>query len=129
MSDSDTMNLRDLGPMVRAKRGTKGLREVASEIGEVSASTLSRIENGGVPDLDTFVRICKWLEVPFERFIIKEGDISFEKDDGSRQDVIAAHLRADRTLDPETADVLVKMIQVAYRAVEQGNLPRIRESK
>lgn len=126
MPDSDAIDLRDLGAMVRSKRGIKGLREAAREIGEVSASTLSRIENGGVPDLDTFARICKWLEVPFERFVESGVGENVQEDGISRFDVIAAHLRADKTLDPETADVLVKMIKVAYKAVEQGNLPRER---
>jgi hypothetical protein len=30
--------------------------------------------------------------------------------------VIAAHLRADRTLDPKTADALATMIQLAYES-------------
>lgn len=35
------------------------LREAAKEMG-ISHSTLSRIENGGKPDVDTFFVICKW---------------------------------------------------------------------
>ena len=47
-----------LSAMVRAKRGSMGLRAAAEEIGDISASTLSRIEQGRIPDLDTFFRLC-----------------------------------------------------------------------
>jgi len=45
---------------IKARRGHRSLREVAEEIG-VSASTLSRIENGSVPELDSYVKISAWL--------------------------------------------------------------------
>ena len=38
----------------------ESLRETGAQIG-VSAATLSRIERGEKPDIDTFMRICKWL--------------------------------------------------------------------
>ena len=38
----------------------ESLRETGLQIG-VSAATLSRIERGDKPDIDTFMRICKWL--------------------------------------------------------------------
>lgn len=34
--------------------------EVSKQSG-VSASTLCRLERGTVPDMDTFVKICRWL--------------------------------------------------------------------
>lgn len=37
-----------------------GLREVAKKI-NVSAATLSRVENGGTPEMETFLKICHWL--------------------------------------------------------------------
>lgn len=35
------------------------LREMGSLIG-VSAATLQRVESGKKPDIDTFMKICKW---------------------------------------------------------------------
>ena len=46
--------------MVRGKRDTTSLRVAAERIG-TSAPTLSRIENGGIPDLQTFGKVCRWL--------------------------------------------------------------------
>lgn len=45
-----------------------GLREFGEQIG-ISAATLSRIERGNVPDVETFFKICKWLKSPMSRFI------------------------------------------------------------
>ena len=56
--------------MLKDKRGNKGLRAIAQEIGGVSFATLSRIEQGKIPDVDTFVKICKWLGVSTDTFII-----------------------------------------------------------
>lgn len=50
----------------------ESLRFAAKQIG-VSASTLSRIECGEKPDIDTFFRICKWggLEIIDVRLFYK----------------------------------------------------------
>lgn len=118
---ANEIDIGELARMIRAKRGTRGLRAIANEIGDVSASTLSRIEQGKVPDLDTFIRLCKWLGVSADHFTVTREPISTEEK-SSTQDVIAAHLRADRALDPQTAEALVKMIQIAYAAVDSGHL-------
>jgi hypothetical protein len=40
----------------------------------------------------------------------------------STPEIIVAHLRADRTLDPHTAEALSTMIRLAYEAAKQGKL-------
>ena len=56
------VTLLNLGTIVREKRGSLGLRAVAADTG-ISAPTLSRIEAGKMPDLQTFGKLCRWLEV------------------------------------------------------------------
>ncbi len=56
---------------IKAKRtklgiGVRGL----SDIG-IIGSTVSRIENGKNPDLETYVRLCRWLKKPFGTYIKK----------------------------------------------------------
>lgn len=51
-----------LSILVKVKRESQSLREASKLIG-ISPATLSRIENGKVPDLDTFSKLCKWLEL------------------------------------------------------------------
>lgn len=117
---SNEIDIRELARMLRAKRGKNGLRSVAQEIGGVSASTLSRIEQGKIPDLDTFIKLCKWLGVSTDHFT--QGNENLESQAAPTFAVVAAHLRADRTLDPQTAEALVTMIQMAYQAIDRGQI-------
>jgi len=121
------IDVQKLATLVRAKRGRLGLRAASDQIGGVSASTLSRIEQGKVPDLDTFLRICEWLgSNPDE--LVQNPDWRQEGRGlpPDTAEVIAAHLRADRTLDPETAQALETMIRLAFKAAREGTLPRRR---
>jgi transcriptional regulator with XRE-family HTH domain len=109
---ANLLNTEKLSSMLKSKRGNRGLRAVAQEIGGVSASTLSRIEQGNVPDVETFLKLCKWLEVSTDEFT-EESDNKHEK--ASTQDIILAHLRADRTLSKSTIQALAEMITLAYQ--------------
>lgn len=44
------------------------LRDISVEIG-VSTPTLSRLQNNGIPDVNTFIRVCDWLNVSMDKFI------------------------------------------------------------
>lgn len=105
-----TLNTELLASMLKNKRSDKGLRAIADEIGDVSAATLSRIEQGKIPDVDTFIKICSWLEVPSDSFIIGH---SANKSVTTKEQVVA-HLRAERELSKDTVDMLIKMIDFAY---------------
>jgi transcriptional regulator with XRE-family HTH domain len=115
------IDLPKFAGLLARKRAGRTLRVLAGEIGEVSASTLSRIEKGNVPDLDTFVRICRWLGCSPQDFLSNTSH-PLPPHGGSTHDVVCAHLRADRTLPPETAKALVTMIQLAYKDITDGNL-------
>jgi transcriptional regulator with XRE-family HTH domain len=54
------MNIDDLRTLVARHRGNQGIRAAAAEIG-ISPTTLSRIENGHVPDVGTLNKVCSWL--------------------------------------------------------------------
>jgi transcriptional regulator with XRE-family HTH domain len=116
------VNTVELGRSIRRKREETGLslRDVADETG-VSASTLSRIENGtGKPDADNIARLTAWLNVPVERIMSgreQGGDearavVYFPQE--STPEIVEAHLRADRNLTPETAKALSELFRVAY---------------
>jgi len=100
--------------MMKEKRGSKGLRAVAEEIGEISAATLSRIEQGNLPDVDTFIRICKWLNVATDTFII--SSVNEPQHELSNKDFVVSRLRADKTLSPEAAKTLIDVINHFYEA-------------
>jgi len=114
------INTDKFSGMVREKRKNRGLREIAIEIGDVSISTLSRIEQGKVPDVDTFIKICKWLNISPETFI-NQNEQSFLKEENlTIPEKIAIQLRADQTLSKQTVDALIQMINLAYLANNKG---------
>ena len=122
MSRKSGINTAELGGAVRRRREARGLslRDVAEQTG-VSASTLSRIENGtGKPDADNIARLAAWLDMPIER-VMHHGNRSPSDPKPvvyypheSTPEIIEAHLRADRQLTPETAKALSELFRVAY---------------
>ena len=116
------VNTEELGRAVKRRREELGLRlrDVADKT-SVSASTLSRIENGtGKPDADNIARLTAWLEIPVERILSARP-----AQDDSLQAVVyypsepvpqrvEAHLRAVPNCTPETAAALSEMFRVMY---------------
>lgn len=109
------MTLLRLGAMLRDRRGGRGIREVAQEIG-ISAATLTRVEGGRLPDLATFQKICSWLEVDPAEIL----DVPTNKNTSSTGALAAAvHLRADQTLPEGAASDLAHLIVVAHRELQR----------
>ena len=54
------LTIDDFGRLLAKKRGIRGVRAAALDAG-VSPATFSRVENGHMPDLQTFASLCKWL--------------------------------------------------------------------
>ena len=105
------MTLLRLGAMLRDRRGGRGIREVAQEIG-ISAATLTRVEGGRLPDIGTFQKICSWLKVNPAEIL----DIPTENNPTPTNTLVAAvHLRADQTLPEAAATDLAQLIVVAHR--------------
>lgn len=100
-----------LSSMIKSKRGNLGLRSAAKEIG-ISAPTLSRIEQGNLPDIETYLKICEWLNVPSNYFTTEDIEDNVKSK-------VTASLRADKTLPKDTVDALVKMINLAYQQFEK----------
>lgn len=111
------LNLTSISPLVREKRGVRGIREVAAEIG-ISYATLSRVENGKVPDLETFSKICKWLELDPSEIL---GCSSKTKPAQSKEGAtVLAHFRADKDLNPDTLQALTEIVVRAREMIEAG---------
>lgn len=100
------ITLENFGAYLSSVRGSKGIRAASAEIG-VSTATLSRIENGQTPDLETFRRICEWLK-------INPGEVlGFETDENSN--LPRVHFRKKAAISRETAESLSELI---IKAVE-----------
>lgn len=113
------LDTKKLATMVRTKRADRGLREAAVEAGDISPSTLSRVENEKAPDMETFLLLCDWLQVSPNEFLKndKEAEINRASD---TSETIAIHLRADKALDPATANALAALVKAAYRDLSQS---------
>lgn len=110
----------ELGKAIKRRREELklSLRDVA-DVTEVSASTLSRIENGtGRPDADNIARLTQWLDMPVDR-LMKHPSANVEPviyyPHEATADIVEAHLRADKNLTPETANALSELFRVAYQ--------------
>mgnify|MGYP003376238268 CR=1 FL=1 len=108
------ITLESLGLALREKRGGRGLREVAKEV-EISPATLSRIETGRQPDLETFSKVCKWLG-------IDGGEVLGCSNTKSNQSkAFSAHFRAEKTMKPDTATHLGALILAINDKIEREN--------
>jgi len=92
------MELGDIGSLLARRRGNMGVRAAAREIG-ISPSTLSRIENGHVPDVATLEKVCAWLEEDASKFTgVGNLQIAFKN---------------KKALPPRTAQSLATLIEKA----------------
>jgi transcriptional regulator with XRE-family HTH domain len=105
------LTLQALGLKLLEQRGDRGVREVAKEIG-TSPATLSRVERGHLPDLETFGRICRWLN-------IDPGEILGTKPEAAPRPIVSAqtHFRKDQAVNPQTAAALADLIIKAHEAL------------
>lgn len=105
-------SLETLGQLIAAKRGRRGIRAAAREIG-VSPATLSRVENGHLPDLENFRLICKWLEVEPNQIL----GFASSTTSGRGRVRASVHFRKQRTTSPKTAAALANLILHVQRAL------------
>jgi transcriptional regulator with XRE-family HTH domain len=102
-----------LAAKLKAKRAARGVREVAREIG-VSPATYSRVENGNLPDLETFTKLCEWVE-------LDPNDVLDVK---TSTDRVQVHLRNQKEMPRDVAIAMGELILKAHRAmVEEEEEP------
>ena len=113
-----------LSKLVKAKRGDRGLREIAEEIGDISPSTLSRLEGERVDDVatSTLLSICDWLDVAPSEIIKDAGDSPPPEIDLPAY--VDLHLRADKKIDPTKGKMLSEIFNAGYREAEKGSSDR-----
>ena len=107
--------MEELGRLVREKRGVQGVREAARQA-DVSPATLSRVETGKTPDLETFKKLCVWLCVDPNELLgttksktPKSPSNAMEFGDSMGQ--VFAHFRAKKTMSQDTVGHLAELIQ------------------
>ena len=101
------MDIAALASRIAVKRGAVGVRAAARDVG-VSPATLSRIENGNVPDLETFEKLCQWLGEDPSHFLATP----------TAGPVAAVHFRKKSTTRKETAEALGDLILVVQAMLD-----------
>jgi len=104
--------LATLGQLIIARRGDLGVRAAAKEIG-VSASTLSRVEGGHLPDLENFGLICGWLQIDPNQIL----GFSNQEDTEGRPVIASVHFKKKAAVPMNIAKALGVMIVRAQRAM------------
>jgi transcriptional regulator with XRE-family HTH domain len=107
-----SLTIDDLGRLLAAKRGSRGVRAAALDAG-VSPATFSRVENGHLPDLQTFAKLCKWLSRDPREFLGME----LTRSSAPKESRTVVHFKKKRTVKMETAKALGELILAAQRAL------------
>lgn len=131
---ADNAALMRLSTLVAAKirEDQLSLRDAAKG-SRVSAPTLSRLSRGamtGLPDAETVQRLAAWLGITIDSILEQprrraaKGSASAPKP--TVPEVVAAHLRADKNLPPDTAKALAEMFKHLYKQFSENSHPRPR---
>lgn len=87
-------------------------RKLAEKAG-VSASTLTRMQQGKLPDVNTFTRLTRWLKLPAEQFL-KQAK-SGQRGDPHPLAVASTLLRGKREMSPKAMEALEELVQAAFK--------------
>jgi transcriptional regulator with XRE-family HTH domain len=96
----------------RRQRGELSWRQIAQQSG-VSPSTLSRLGQGHRPDVDSFASLLHWLGLPAEDFLLHPTRTLGRVEPTT--EAVASLLRANRDLDPDSADAISDIVLAAMR--------------
>lgn len=105
---------QQLATRIQEHRAGKGIREAAREVG-VSPATLSRVENGHIPDLETYRKICIWLD---EDPAVYLG----LKPENTGTATARVHFKKGAAIKPDSAKALSEMILLAQQAFLEEEL-------
>jgi transcriptional regulator with XRE-family HTH domain len=80
----------------------------------VSQSTLTRLAQGKRPDVDSLAALVRWADLDANAFVgaPPAGAATTEP-----LAMISTYLRADRSLSPQAADALDRVVKAAYEAL------------
>ena len=103
----DAISLETLIERVNVKRAGAGIRDTAAKIG-ISPATLSRVLRGNLPDLETFKKICAWVDVD-------PGEVLGFRSANSAPAQVRVHFKKENTIKESTAKALAELILIAQQ--------------
>lgn len=101
-----------------AQRDAKEIswRELARQSG-VSASTLTRMQQGKLPDVNTFGALVEWLGLPADRFLTKKGETI--EPEAHPLAVASTLLRGRKDMSPEAVKALEELVRAAFKLAKE----------
>lgn len=108
------IDVQRLVATIDAERRARGLswRQVAKDA-EISASTLTRMQQGKSPDVNTFFALTRWLEIPAERFYTEQASGSASPVDPMA--VVSTLLRGKKKMNPKALAALQELVNAAFK--------------
>jgi transcriptional regulator with XRE-family HTH domain len=110
-----------LAARVRAKRESEklSLRAAAKLLG-MSAATISRVESGEhLPERDHLLQLSRWAGVRLDEDVRRRRNQDVHGPSASTMEAVELHLRADKNLDTDDAEMLVGLMRTAYTRLSQ----------
>ncbi len=98
----------------RRKRDGLSWRQLGRQL-SLSPSTFSRLARGRRPDVDTFMTLLEWLEMPASAFSSEAPPAGSSETGLNPLDAALDFLRKDPALASGDADVLEGIVRIAYQ--------------
>lgn len=116
--ESPRLDVASLIGALNAQREARGLswRKLAQEAG-VNASSLTRMQQGKLPDVNTFTALTQWLGIPAEQFVA--GIPSKGRESPHPWAVASTLLRGKREMTPEALKALEELVQAAFKLSQE----------
>jgi transcriptional regulator with XRE-family HTH domain len=87
-------------------------RQVAKAAG-VSPSTLTRMQQGKSPDVNTFTALSQWLNIPAEKFHVEKSPLAQVSDDPMA--VVSTLFRGRKKMNPKALAALQELVNAAFK--------------
>ena len=125
---NQAVDVREIGDLIRARRNAStprlSLRDLQEQLdGALTASALSRIENGALPEPRNAAILATWLGIAPARLVWPGQPAAEMPKKQSTPEIVEVHLRADKKLDPVAAEVLARTFRVLYNDIVHGRIP------
>ena len=107
------INVDALVAALDSERRARGLswRQLAMSAG-VSPSTLTRMQQGKSPDVNTFSALTRWVNVPAERFYAERSTHRGRPDPMA---VVSTLLRGKKKMSPKAVAALQELVNAAFK--------------
>jgi transcriptional regulator with XRE-family HTH domain len=120
-SSASAVDAAELATRVKAKREAEGLSlRAAAKLLGMSAATISRVESGEhLPERDHLLKLAQWAGMRLDSAGRRRRNQLVHGENASTVEAVELHLRADKDLEPDDAEILVQLVRTAYNQMSR----------